>query len=94
MHFSKKALTNVIIALVSLVVDGISIANVMLVSVTERTREIGIRRAIGAKKIHILTQFFVEAMILGILGGVPGIIGGTIFNHFHIDYGLILPGKI
>ena len=81
----------IIIALVSLMVGGIGIANVMLVSVTERIHEIGIRRAIGAKKIHILIQFLIESMILGFLGGLLGIIGGMIFNHFHIGEGLTLP---
>ncbi len=81
----------IIIALVSLVVGGIGIANVMLVSVTERIREIGIRRAIGARRIHILTQFLMESMILGLLGGSLGIIGGMTFNHFNIGEELILP---
>jgi putative ABC transport system permease protein len=81
----------IIIALVSLMVGGIGIANVMLVSVTERIHEIGIRRAIGAKKIHILIQFLIESMILGFLGGLLGIIGGMVFNHFHIGEGLTLP---
>lgn len=81
----------IIIALVSLVVGGIGIANVMLVSVTERIREIGIRRAIGAKRIHILIQFLTESTILGILGGVLGISGGTTFNHFNVGGGIILP---
>jgi putative ABC transport system permease protein len=81
----------ILIALVSLIVGGIGIANVMLVSVTERTHEIGIRRAIGAQKFHILVQFLTEALILGILGGIIGIFGGTVFNLFNIGEGLILP---
>jgi len=90
---TNKEIANfiIIIALVSLMVGGIGIANVMLVSVTERIREIGIRRALGAKKIHILIQFLIEAMILGSLGGLLGVIGGMIFNHISIGSGLILP---
>jgi len=82
-----------VIALISLVVGGIGIANVMLIAVSERTREIGIRRAIGAKKVHILIQFLTEAMILGLFGGLLGTSGGLIFNHFKIEAGLILPWK-
>jgi len=61
------------IAAVSLLVGGIGIMNIMLVSVTERTREIGIRMAVGAKPRHILSQFLVESMALAILGGVLGV---------------------
>lgn len=61
------------IASISLVVGGIGIMNVMLVSVTERTKEIGIRKSLGAKRINILVQFLVEALVLSILGGILGI---------------------
>ena len=67
------------IASISLVVGGIGIANIMLVSVRERTREIGIRRAVGARRRDIMTQFLVESVVISILGGVVGLLlGGTI----------------
>ena len=62
------------IAAISLVVGGIGIMNIMYVTVTERTREIGIRRAIGARKIDILAHFLVESVILALFGGVMGLI--------------------
>lgn len=83
-----------VIAFIAIVAAGIGIMNIMLVSVTERTREIGIRKAIGAKRQTILTQFVIEAISLCWVGGLIGILGGVIGGNIVaglLGFSIILP---
>ena len=94
MLFRSSSITGILtmmlggIAAISLIVGGIGVMNVMLVSVSERTKEIGIRKALGGKKKDILMQFLIEALVISSIGGIFGVIfgiaGGEALSSFGI----------
>jgi len=85
------ALATVALSAVSLLIGGIGIANVMIIAVTERTREIGLRMAVGARRPEVLRQFLIESVLLSLVGGASGLLVAALLTAL---LALVLPGFV